>query len=151
MATAEQCILTNMVMVYDDNGNILVQDRVDPDWPGLVFPGGHVEPRESFIKSAVREVKEETGLDVYNLRLCGVKQFTISRKNLRYIVFYYKTKDFTGEIQSSDEGRIFWIRRDDLTKYNLADGFEEMLEVFENDNLNENFLYYDEKWYSEKL
>lgn len=37
MAAAEQCILTNMVMVYDDNGNILVQDRVDPDWPGLVF------------------------------------------------------------------------------------------------------------------
>ena len=36
-------ILTNMCMVYDNNGNILVQDRVSKDWPGINFPGGHVE------------------------------------------------------------------------------------------------------------
>ena len=30
-------------MVYDENGNVLVQDRVDKNWGGLTFPGGHVE------------------------------------------------------------------------------------------------------------
>ena len=43
MAREEKTILTNMCMVYDDKGNVLVQDRIDPQWPGVTFPGGHVE------------------------------------------------------------------------------------------------------------
>lgn len=66
MAREEKTILTNMCMVYDDNGNVLVQDRVDPNWPGITFPGGHVEHGESFVASVIREVKEETGLDITN-------------------------------------------------------------------------------------
>ena len=64
MKRSEQAIFTNLVMVYDKQGNILVQDRKDPSWPGICFPGGHVEPGESFVASAIREVKEETGLTV---------------------------------------------------------------------------------------
>jgi len=30
----------NMCMIYDDKGNILVQDRLKKDWPGVTFPGG---------------------------------------------------------------------------------------------------------------
>ena len=44
MARRETVVLTNMCMVYDGEGNILVQDRLDPEWPGVTFPGGHVEP-----------------------------------------------------------------------------------------------------------
>ena len=64
MSRAEKVILTNMCMVYDNKGNILVQERVNKDWPGITFPGGHVEPRESFVRSVIREVREETGLTV---------------------------------------------------------------------------------------
>lgn len=73
MARAESAIFTNMCMIYDDKGNILVQDRKNPDWPGITFPGGHVEPGESFVCSVIREVKEETGLDIENPQLCGIK------------------------------------------------------------------------------
>ena len=78
MSRAEQVILTNLCMVYDGAGNILVQDRKDPSWPGICFPGGHVEPGESFVESVIREVWEETGLTVENPRLCGTKQFQTS-------------------------------------------------------------------------
>ena len=37
MARQEKVVLTNMCMVYDGEGNILVQDRLNPDWPGLLF------------------------------------------------------------------------------------------------------------------
>lgn len=37
-----KCILSNMCMVYKGD-KILVIDRVKSDWPGLSFPGGHVE------------------------------------------------------------------------------------------------------------
>ena len=42
-----KCILANMCMVEDKNGNVLVQERTKKDWPGLTFPGGHVEKGET--------------------------------------------------------------------------------------------------------
>ena len=105
MAREEMCVLTNMCMVYDGN-QILVQDRMNPDWPGITFPGGHIEPKESFVESVIREVKEETGLDISNVQLCGMKQWTHREGKYRYIVFFYKTNTYSGELKSSDEGKL---------------------------------------------
>ena len=143
MSRAEQAIFTNLCMVYDHEGNILVEDRKDPDWPGLCFPGGHVEPGESFVESVIREVWEETGLTIENPKLCGTKQFQ-TKKAERYVVFFYKTDRFSGTLKSSDEGEVFWIPRTDLHKYTLCDDFPDMVRVFEEDDLSE-FYYYTEK------
>ena len=142
MSRAEQAIFTNLCMVYDHSGNILVQDRKDPSWPGLCFPGGHVEPGESFVESVIREVWEETGLTIEKPRLCGTKQFQ-TKKGERYVVFFYKTDRFSGALKSSDEGEVFWIPRTDLHKYTLCDDFPDMVRVFEEDDLSE-FFYYTE-------
>ena len=142
MSREENAVFTNMCMVYDDQGNILVQNRVDPDWPGVTFPGGHVEKGEGFAASVIREIKEETGLDIEKPILCGLKHFM--RKNGgRYIVFFYKTCHFSGELQSSSEGEVFWIPREKLFDYQLAHGFETLLQVFENDDLTE--AYYEKQ------
>ena len=142
MAHSEAAIFTNMCMVYDHAGNILVQDRKKPDWPGLCFPGGHVEPGESFVESVIREVYEETGLTIENPRLCGTKQFQ-TEKNERYVVLFYKTDRFHGELRSSGEGEVFWIPRNTLSNYPLSVDFEEMVSIFESDDLSE-FYYYQE-------
>ena len=142
MSRAEQVILTNLCMVYDDAGNILVQDRRDPSWPGICFPGGHIEPGESFVESVIREVWEETGLTIENPILCGTKQFP-TRNGERYVVFFYKTNRFHGELKSSDEGEVFWIPRGDLEKYQMVEDFPDMVKVFEEDSLSE-FYYYKE-------
>ena len=146
MAREEVCILTNMCMVYDGD-RILVQDRKNPDWPGITFPGGHIEAQESFVESVIREVKEETGLDIADVRLCGVKQWSHRAGKYRYIVFFYKTNTYSGELNSSEEGEVFWIDKKELSKYTLADGFEKMFEVFDNDNLSENYHWLeDNEW-----
>lgn len=142
MSRSEQAIFTNLCMVHDHDGNILVQDRKDPDWPGICFPGGHVEPGESFVESVIREVWEETGLTIENPILCGTKQFQ-TRKGERYVVLFYKTDHYSGELKSSDEGEVFWIPRTDLHKYTLCDDFPDMVRVFEEDELSE-FYYYTE-------
>lgn len=138
MAREEVCILTNMCMVYNGD-KILVQDRRNPDWSGITFPGGHIEPKESFVESVIREVKEETGLDIASVQLCGVKQWSHRTGRYRYIVFFYKTNTYSGELKASEEGEVFWIDKKELSKYTLADGFEKMFEVFDNDNLSENY------------
>lgn len=151
MAREEITILTNMCMIYDGD-KILVQDRLNPDWPGITFPGGHVEMNESFVGSTIREVFEETGLEVSNLQICGIKQWTYQKSYHRYIVFLYKTNKFKGKLKSSDEGKVFWIRRAELDKYTLADGFKEMLEVFENDDVCENYHWFeDNKWHCKNM
>ena len=142
MSRAEQVILTNLCMVYDLEGNILVQDRKDPDWPGVTFPGGHVEPGESFVEAVIREVREETGLTIESPRLCGTKQFQ-TQQGQRYVVFFYKTDKFSGELRSSEEGEVFWIPRKDLPQYRLPADFMEMVRVFESEDLSE-FYYYTE-------
>lgn len=146
MAKSEQAVFTNMCMIYDDAGKVLVQDRLNPDWPGITFPGGHVEYAESFTQSVIREVKEETGLDIENPVLCGVKQFQ-TKDDVRYVVLFYKTNTFSGELKSSHEGKVFWIPREKICEYQLADDMEEMLKIFESDVLSE-FYYHKEsgKW-----
>ncbi|MBD5162347.1 MAG: 8-oxo-dGTP diphosphatase [Oscillibacter sp.] len=140
MARRETVVLTNMCMIYDGQGNILVQDRQDPDWPGVTFPGGHVELGESFVESVIREVREETGLTIRKPRLCGLKHF-LRDDGVRYVVFFFKTDCFSGELTSSDEGEVFWIKRSELGDYRLAYDFENMLRVFESEDLSE--FYYE--------
>lgn len=72
----EKAIFTNMCMVYDDAGNVLVQERVNTGWDGIVFPGGHVDAGEDFVDAVKREVLEESGLKISCPKLCGIKQWT---------------------------------------------------------------------------
>ena len=143
MAKVERVVLTNMCMVCQGD-KILVQERVDPHWSGICFPGGHVEEGESFVESVKREVFEETGLEIVAPMLCGVKQWTQRNGEYRYIVFFYKTNQFKGEIKDSKEGRVFWIDRKDLKNFALADGFESMIEVFEREDLSENYQWFED-------
>lgn len=48
--------LTNMCMIYDGRGNVLVEEKLVHNIKGLIFPGGHVEPGEAFVDSVIREV-----------------------------------------------------------------------------------------------
>ena len=127
--------LTNMCMVR--NGDyVLVQDRTDPHWPGVTFPGGHIESGESFTASVIREVYEETGLTIETPRLCGVKEWENSDGS-RYIVLLYKTDRFSGKIRSSHEGKVCWAALSSLPSLQLSLDFEKLLEVFLRDDLSE--------------
>ena len=109
----ETVTLTNMCMVYDDAGNVLVQDKVDKKWSGLTFPGGHIEKGESFVDSVIREVYEETGLTIEKPRICGTKDW-LRDDGSRYLVVFYKSNQFSGELKSSHEGDA--VRRDEKGK-----------------------------------
>ena len=141
MAREEKAVFVNMCMITDGE-KVLVQDRKNPDWPGVTFPGGHVEKEESFVAAVIREVYEETGLTIQDPVLCGTKQFQ-TKDDARYVVLLYKASRFSGELKSSDEGEVFWIDREKLTDYPLAPDMEAMVQVMESESLSE-FYYYKE-------
>ena len=142
--------LCNMCMIEDKaTGRVLVQHRLAKPtnpWCGLTFPGGHVEAGESITASTVREIREETGLTVSNLRMCGVVEWeTIGKRadgspaevtdNSKYIVFMFRTNTFTGELKSSAEGRMEWMTLDEMRRGGLAPHMEEYIRVLLEDDV----------------
>ena len=132
--------LTNMCMIYDDKGNVLVEEKLVQNSKGLIFPGGHVESNESVVDSMIREIQEETGLTISNLQFCGIKDW-IEFDGSRYMVFLYKTNTYSGDIQSSSEGEIFWMPLEELKEKETLWHLDKMLEIFCDIGLTE--LYFD--------
>ena len=140
----ERVELTVLCLVEDGN-KILLQNRVKKDWQGYTLPGGHVERDESFVDAVIREMKEETGLEIKNPILVGVKQFPI--KYGRYIVFLFKTTEFESSLKSSVEGKMEWIEYKDISKLNTVDDFEDLLKVINSERLNEfQYVITEGKW-----
>lgn len=114
---------------------MLLQNRIKNDWQGYTLPGGHVEPGESFVDAVIREMKEETGLDIMNPRLVGVKQFPI--KDGRYVVLLFKAIEFSGTVISSDEGQMEWVESNRLSEINTVDDFKDLMRVINDPALTE--------------
>lgn len=149
MERTETVELMNMCMIRRGS-EVLVQDRVDPNWPGIAFPGGHVEKGESFTDSVIREIFEETGLMIFSPRLCGIKDWC--ENGVRCIVLLYQAEQFTGTLRSSDEGSVRWVSLAEFPSLPLASkDMLDMLRVFEDDGLSEFFYRQDGKDWTYEL
>ena len=107
-------IVTCVMIQNPATKEVLIQNR-KRKYPGWSFPGGHVEHGESIYDCAVREVREETGLDAHNLKYCGVVHWVNRKNDERYLCFMYKTTEYNGKlIAENDEGEQFWLSIDEL-------------------------------------
>ena len=144
MSRMEKIELTVLCLIHSGD-EYLLQDRIKEDWKGYTLPGGHVEPGESVVDAVIREMKEETGLTVFHPKLCGLKQFP--KDNGRYLVFLFQTDTFEGELCSSKEGAMHWIKKEELLNVNLVNDFSELLQVMLDDQLTEfQYVIEDGEW-----
>jgi 8-oxo-dGTP diphosphatase len=90
-------------------------------WPGkLNGVGGHVEAGESLVGAARREVREETGLHVYNLRLAGLLHVTEPECGRGVLVVVFTADADSSVLVPSHEGCLAWVRREEALDLDLV-------------------------------
>ena len=131
----EKVIFMNMCMIEDSEGNVLALDKVNDNYSGTTFPGGHVEEGETFTESVIREIKEETGLNIKNPKLTGIYHWM--KDGIRNVGYLYKATEFEGELNSSEEGKVYWISGEDFLRKPLAPGMLQVWQMMHDENDNE--------------
>ncbi|MGN0170084.1 MAG: NUDIX hydrolase [Lachnospiraceae bacterium] len=101
--------------------------------------GGHLEHGESPEECVRREVLEETGLTMGDVRLRGVITFVID--DLDEYTFLYTCKDFQGEIRECEEGDLVWVEKERI----------ETLPIWEGDKVFFRLLSEENNFFSLKL
>lgn len=90
-----------------------------------VIPGGHVKFGETLEQALIREVKEETGLEVFDLSLAGVKENVLKDthgKKRHFIVFDFECKTHMTDVVLNNEAESYlWIREANMFSLPLDD------------------------------
>ena len=122
--------LTVRGIIKNDSDEILIvkrhpKSRTDPEMWEL--PGGKVEKGEHFADALVREIKEETNLDVNVGDFCEAVQNDYSHKRTVQLMMYLS--DVKGSVEISDEHTEFmWASIEKIKTLELSTSFKKVLE-----------------------
>lgn len=119
--------LTNLILLYKED-KYLFLNRKRSTYPGITFPGGHVENNETIFESVKRETFEETGLILNSYEFVDYIEW--KSENNREISFLYKSNDFSGELKNSFEGEVFFASLDEINKEDWSSGFDLILRKY---------------------
>ncbi len=118
-------------------------------WNGL---GGKLEQGESPENCVIREVREEAGLEITGPRMHGFITFPMFDGVEDWYVFIFTADKFTGVLKDSHEGKLEWIRDENLLSLNLWDGDKIFMEwLFQDKFFSAKFIYEDKKYISSEV
>ena len=92
--------------------------------------GGHIEPNETKEQAVIREVKEETGLDVLEYEYFGKVFF--KDDDFEENMFLFTISKFSGELIECNEGELHWIEKDKILDVPHWEGDKYFLEKIKN-------------------
>lgn len=141
-------MLASTLCYLRKDGKTLMLHRVKKDsdvhkgkYNGL---GGKFLPGETPEECVIREVKEESGLNVHSPRLRAVMTFPEFKNNEDWLVFLFTAEDFSGEMTECNEGELKWIDNKDLLGLHLWEGDKMFLTWLDRDQFfSAKFCYKD--------
>jgi 8-oxo-dGTP diphosphatase len=83
------------------------------------LPGGHLEFGESFWDCCIREVQEETGLKILELKSLTFTNNTFTKENLHYVTLFFTSCSYTGEALNIEPDKCEgwqWFSPEDFPK-----------------------------------
>lgn len=100
-------------------------------WIGV---GGHVEENETIDECVIREVKEETNLDLISFKLHGEVLFVLN--GYEELMYVYTSKEFSGVLKECNEGTLEWVNKSEVLNLPIWEGDKLIFELM---NIDEYF------------
>lgn len=116
--------------IIRNNGKILLLKRADDDEVGGLwdFAGGKLELFEEMEKGLRREIREETGLEVSNVKILKVKEKILRKRAKHLILILYEAKANFPKIKLSKEhSKYLWINEKEINNYKIIPTIKIML------------------------
>jgi len=125
--------LRNIALIapFDNKGNLLLLKRDAKQHCGGLwsFPGGKVEAGEKAEAAAMRELKEETGLDGIQWRLLGTHCFDYPDRQLHFLLFSCLCENLE---ELNCESPHTWAEPGDLNDYPMPDANRALVSILSN-------------------
>lgn len=111
------------VLIFDQEGKIFLM--VSPKWQGKYsLPGGHIELGEKIEEAAKREIKEETGLDVFDIEFLMIQECIFSeefykKKHFVFLDYIAQAKNTNVTLDGREGTEHIWMAIDEALKLPL--------------------------------
>jgi 8-oxo-dGTP diphosphatase len=115
-------------VILEGDKILLEKRKNEPSKGKWSVPGGLVELGESVEQAVIREVKEETGLEVYEPRLVDVVNY-VSLGERGAVMYHYVIVDYLVAVKSgkpkaaSDADALKWVPFSEVEEYDLTESF----------------------------
>ena len=125
----KKVIIGNVCFIKDEKNNkiLLLKRNREPMQNMLTGIGGKTDFEEDINSSCVREVKEETGLNVNDIKLKGIIKTILDGNTSSWLLFVYTAENFNGELINCNEGELMWIDLDKIYSYDLIGFIKKIL------------------------
>ena len=118
MTFPDYVVASSLCYVFHDEKVLLIKRNHAPHAGLWSPPGGKMEIGETPEECAIREIKEETGLDIVNPVLRGIETAIDIAYPIHWLLFIFRAEYSTGELIQSTEGELRWIGLHEITSYN---------------------------------
>ena len=141
-------VLTTLCYVQKETQTLMLHRMGKDDdihmgkWNGL---GGKFEAGETPEACVIREVKEESGLDIKKPKMRGMITFPEFKNRQDWYVFIFVATEFSGELTSCAEGWLEWIETETLAKLVLWEGDYVFLEWLKRERFFSAIFRYKDK------
>lgn len=129
------------VLVIANSMTLLIKRAFQPSAGKWSIPGGVVELGERVEDAARREVREEVGLEIDNLKLLGVYDNVVRDNNgnvrYHYVIIEYLAKAKSTNIKPSIEVAEYrWVTLEEIDKLDTTVSLRELIRIYKNDIVN---------------
>jgi mutator protein MutT len=108
MVETKQAKLAAVALIFNEDRTMLLGVTRKDNHKLFGLPGGKVDVGESMHEGVIREVKEETGIDVKSAAPIFL------REDGEFVAAVYLVTDYEGEVSTKESGLVAWITFEDL-------------------------------------